>query len=321
MNWNKNLIFKTLVILICCLIVAQASENPFVFWLAGNALPGQNLKMKCFTKALSLDGNYYYAFVSRGCLRYHQGDYQEAKTDFSKALKIRDNDAVALVALGKTWMAMGEMKEAYVCFKGAVRENSTCPLVYLARGEYYEKVGEPEKALIDKLRYCRLSGNFEAALEDMNVFISLYPKVAEAYEQRALLRLEKKDYRGAEADFGKLIELKPGSAWAYFHRGSLCENQGAFPKAFEDYNKALEINRNFAEAYEGRGRLELRLEPLKAVKDFLSAGLCFLEQDRIEDALEMMKRLAGIEEGSGAFQELKKKIRDHKTQGAQSLHG
>mgnify|MGYP002014241569 CR=1 FL=1 len=57
----------------------------------------------------------------------------------------------------------------------------------------------------------------DGALKECSKAIRLDPKNSRAYELRAMIRSDAKDYYGAISDYTKLIELDP-SAWNYYNR-------------------------------------------------------------------------------------------------------
>ena len=73
------------------------------------------------------------------------------------------------------------------------------------------------------------------------------------FNERAISKMNLKDYNGAIADYTKAIELNPNYALAYYNRGiskkDLEDNYGAIA----DYNKAIELDPNYTSAYVNRG--------------------------------------------------------------------
>jgi tetratricopeptide (TPR) repeat protein len=63
----------------------------------------------------------------------------------------------------------------------------------------------------------------------------------DTYLRCGLARFNKKDAKGAIADFDKAIELKPSFTDAYVARGILRLEQGNTNDAIKDFDKAVEI--------------------------------------------------------------------------------
>jgi tetratricopeptide (TPR) repeat protein len=66
-------------------------------------------------------------------------------------------------------------------------------------------------------------------------------------------KFNRKDYRGAIADFNQAIRLKPNDAQPYYNRGLAHSRLGAHTGAISDYNQALRLNPKFTDAYTDRG--------------------------------------------------------------------
>lgn len=134
----------------------------------------------------------------------------------------------------------------------------------------------------------RKSDQPEKALENLNTALSLSDNLTKAYFDRALVRKQLGDEKGALEDYEKVIE-KTGDDYleAFLNRGLTLKMLGDFEKALpdinfviqnsepdpflyknrgniyqligqpergiEDYTKAIELDQNFAEAYFNRG--------------------------------------------------------------------
>lgn len=91
-------------------------------------------------------------------------------------------------------------------------------------------------------------GKFDEALSDANKAIQINPKNNGALLARANVKVKKKDYDGAIADYSEVIKLFPTrAARAYFWRGEVYEYKGDYGQALLDYNKAAEIDKSIDE--------------------------------------------------------------------------
>src|SRR5208337_5490258 len=77
-------------------------------------------------------------------------------------------------------------------------------------------------------------------------------KDAEAYQFRAAVWAEKKEYDKAIADYNQAIRIDPTFAAGYFNRGLTWADEKEYDKAIADYNQAIRIDPTFAAAYYSR---------------------------------------------------------------------
>jgi tetratricopeptide (TPR) repeat protein len=85
-------------------------------------------------------------------------------------------------------------------------------------------------------------------------------------------KVNKKDYRGAIADFTEAIKLDSGFLQAYENRGVAKYYLQDFRGAIEDYDRALEINPDDYNTYGRRGWAKFSIEDcMGAVDDFTKA--------------------------------------------------
>ncbi len=114
---------------------------------------------------------------------------------------------------------------------------------------------------------------FEHALKKHTETIKINPNYWRAYYNRALLKYDHKDFKGAVEDFNKVIELDPQNASAYYSRGNCRVNQSQYSKAIKDFTKAIQINPQHAPAYYNRGIAFMYKKDFdEAIKDFKKAA-------------------------------------------------
>lgn len=97
-------------------------------------------------------------------------------------------------------------------------------------------------------------------LKTTNYRILLEYDLTDVYIDRAELKRDLGDYRGAIQDFSKAIELNPNDAYAYMLRGftkiKLADQQGAI----QDFNKAVELSPSNSIFYTARAASKTLLE-------------------------------------------------------------
>ena len=126
------------------------------------------------------------------------------------------------------------------------------------------------------------------------------PTVALAYNNRAALWMDEKNYGEALNDYNKAIEIRPAYADAYQNRGVVLAGLNKYNEALNDYNKAIELKPRFVNAYNNRGMLQMNFQKQEeALKDYNKAieldpafsiaynnrGNLFLNMQKYEQAL------------------------------------
>ena len=120
--------------------------------------------------------------------------------------------------------------------------------------------------------YCWSSlGEADLAIEDLDRAIPLFKEgdkgLVEAYHQRGVLYARKQDWEPALADFAVAISLDPQPAKLHLKRGIVYMNSERPLKAIAEFGKAIsldplegEAHANRAQIYKARGRLDEAIE-------------------------------------------------------------
>jgi len=144
------------------------------------------------------------------------------------------------------------------------------PRNYLHRGGYYLELKDFDRAMsdfnmaisvapndatpyIERANAYGEMQNWKAALEDCNKAISLNPKAAEGYSCRAWVYNELGDHQKAMADCKMAISLDPKFAMAFDNLGWAYIFLGQYEKAIDQFDKATSINPKLAVAWSSRG--------------------------------------------------------------------
>lgn len=113
-----------------------------------------------------------------------------------------------------------------------------------------------------------IRGDLEA-WEKFSLVLGFFPFHAEAYYQRGLAGIKRKQWSGALNDFNMAILLKPDHAEAFLQRGIVHEHEKRVAKAIEDFNRAIILKPEFIDALDQRGRAYVGIREWdKAVADF-----------------------------------------------------
>jgi tetratricopeptide (TPR) repeat protein len=87
------------------------------------------------------------------------------------------------------------------------------------------------------------SGNTLAAISDYSAAIRLDPDLAIAYNNRAIAKIQIRDYRGALLDYSQVIRIEPDKAIAYNNRAVLRQQLGDCRGAVSDLVLAAKLFR------------------------------------------------------------------------------
>src|SRR5687767_943771 len=94
------------------------------------------------------------------------------------------------------------------------------------------------------------SGDTANALAAYDLALRLNPKMLDAYNNRANLKLASGDQNGAIEDFTKVIELTSGHALSYYNRGNIYLELQRYDPAIADFTKAIEILNGLTNNYD-----------------------------------------------------------------------
>ncbi|WP_282038786.1 AAA family ATPase [Saccharicrinis aurantiacus] len=93
------------------------------------------------------------------------------------------------------------------------------------------------------------AGDKTAAIANLNKAILLNPEFFDAIFKRAGIKVELKDYDGAEADYSLARKLKPRTFKVYYNRGRTRILSRNYNGAYNDLKKAINYKEDHAESY------------------------------------------------------------------------
>jgi tetratricopeptide (TPR) repeat protein len=127
-------------------------------------------------------------------------------------------------------------------------------------------------AYVDRALVLTLKGGRNAAMKDYDEAIRLNPKQWEAYFNRAANLREEGESTKAITDLTEVTKLNPKFNGAYVNRAAAYIAQGELDKAISDCNTATELNPNDSEAYVIRANAYTRKKDYaKALSDLEAA--------------------------------------------------
>jgi tetratricopeptide (TPR) repeat protein len=154
--------------------------------------------MQSFTKAISLRPDYAEAYYYRGLVHQRLEENVAAVKDYSEAIRLRPQDAFSYRDRGICRARLHQDDQALADFERTLKLRPDSPDASPAlngRGEIFMRRRQ-----------------YNSALHDLNVAISLSPEYEVAYRNRGQVRHALGNESGAAADFRKANELRAVAA-------------------------------------------------------------------------------------------------------------
>lgn len=227
---------------------------------------------------------------------YEQKQYSQALTLYDQCLMDHPNDGVMYYNRGKTWYELGHIDKALFDFEAATKLSPAFVQSYYALSEHY------------------LTKRDEAnALKWMNLLLTRYPDLANAYNLRGWIYFNFKKNQLAFNDFDHAIMLDSLNASAYNNRGSaryqLQDIESASTSdlllAKADLLRALQIDAHLANLHRNLGFIEFLLGHFSSADSLLNLaegknpgdamvyyyhGLLYAKTERLDMAINEMNR-------------------------------
>ena len=198
--------------------------------------------------------NYY---ELRGLCRIHLNRFPEAEADYRKAVEINDMDANCWHNLVLCQMEQKAYQRADSCLNLMIAkwprkaENynmraqvKLAELDTLAAEHWVDQALEVDSfdgnALSLKAMVLMSRKVYDEAERYLDKAIVQSPRHYPLFLNRALLRYNRDDLRGALSDYDAALSIRPGSFVGHFNRGLLLAQVGEDNRALEDFNYVLE---------------------------------------------------------------------------------
>lgn len=214
------------------------------------------------SKAIELNPFITDAYEVRGVARQNMGKTQEAIADYDSALAQLPDNRNIMFNKALAQQSIGQLDSAKVTLDKIIASHPGYDNAYIGRANVELSLGDTISASADLDKAISInknsanayvmraniaisgSGDYAAALADMNEAIKLQPQFAGYFINRAFLRYNLDDYYGAMADYNYAITLDPINPVAYFNRGILRAQVYDNDNAIEDFSQVLKIDPN-----------------------------------------------------------------------------
>ena len=217
----------------------------------------------------------YGAYMGLGAAYNALGDSPKAISIYTQAIAKVANPEGFFLERGLVHQRLNDASEATADYNEAVKRNPS-----LATGSPYDSEISDQSRI--ELRYAlafkvlgngRLAeGDNDAAIENYDQAIRLYPQYVAAINNRGVALLNKADYGSALVEFYSAIKLSPKFPFAYNNRANAFFKLGKLNEALSDYTIALSLNPKLATALYPRALIEeMRGDKAAAMRDRAAA--------------------------------------------------
>lgn len=182
-------------------------------------------------------------------------------------------------------LSESEKREILIAFDSSTNTNLSFK-THLSRAMFYQSLKNYPKAMNDYNKAIELdSTNYityynratlkserndkRGALSDYSKSLLLGGNVDyKVYYNRASLKSDLKDYNGSITDYTRSLDLEPENSLAFHNRAKAKGQIGLLQSALEDYDKAIKIDPFFTVAYQNRAICKAKMGDKTALNDF-----------------------------------------------------
>lgn len=181
------------------------------------------------------------------------GNLKAARSALESAVKSDARNLDALQRLATLQLANGKPGEAIEGFNRVIRQDPALFEAYLKRGDAFSLVGE-----------------LDAALADLDLYLTCFPENDSAFYRKGLIQFEHGKYLDAIQSFNRSLSINKGRAEYYFARGRTYAATGTTRYAEKDMSMALDLDPLNGQIWFEKARLQEQLGD--------AAGACFCYQ-------------------------------------------
>lgn len=219
-------------------------KNARIHFLFGMICVELDLGVEAYTslkQAVELDPDNASVNYAMGAVSLHRRDPSEAVPYFKKYAALKPDDPRGPLSIGVAWFKGRDYDSARPALERAAASASTAAAAnyFLARIAREENQVEPALALVDKA-------------------LQAEPKYADAWAERGLLHLRKRELETSEKDLRRCLELEPDNYLGNLHLLALYQ-RARDPREAEQARRVEELNaRREEKAEEFRRVIEVR---------------------------------------------------------------
>lgn len=190
-------------------------------------------------------------------------------------------------AMGLTFLETGEHEKALIYLDSALRLHPNYAEALANRGLVKAQLQQTTAARADMTQAIALQPDLEVARHNLAVtyhsssaeeeaylsqLIAREPAIPFPYYDRAIIRIEQKNYTAALADLSKALQIDSLNEIYWIARGTLFEKMARWQEALADHGKAIRLNANRAEAWFHHGNAAHKMNDRRtAIEDYTMA--------------------------------------------------
>ncbi|MFK8102872.1 MAG: tetratricopeptide repeat protein, partial [Saprospiraceae bacterium] len=216
--------------------------------------------------------------LAYGILKLFKVDLDQKLVGFSQFVKQHQMPLLlSLVILlcysFKTLQRNQAWKSSYDLYATDIKTAPNC-----AKLNYHLGLEQVKKGLDSKEAKAKQAW-FDAAFQQFEKAIAIYPDYHDAYGQLGLAYYRKNDFGNAMRNYQKSIALKPNNAKVFSNMGIIYFNQGQLPKAEEVYKKAVALDPRFLDARRNLGSVFAETKRFDQAIEQFQAALALAPND------------------------------------------
>ncbi|MBR8833829.1 MAG: tetratricopeptide repeat protein [Stigonema ocellatum SAG 48.90 = DSM 106950] len=197
----------------------------------------------------------------QGVEKSKKGDYRGAVKHYSDALSKDGNFAEAYVSRGRAYSELGTQQAESEYYQRAIADYTKSLEVKAKFAEDQKRYVEP---LIGRGTVYIKQGKYQESLDDFSLAIQRNPDFYDAYLGRATIYIERQDYQKALQDLNEALNRNLEYPAAFLMRGSILGELGGDGKAIADFKEVIESHEQdasnyYADAYYKQGLAYLNL--------------------------------------------------------------
>ncbi|WP_422994371.1 tetratricopeptide repeat protein [Undibacterium sp. Di24W] len=249
-----------------------------------------------YRQALSLDPNYFDAYINLGLSLDEQKRYQESEVCFKDAIVCKPNSALARFNLGVSLKNQRQLVESSEVLRQAIEIWPIFFQCHNVLGEVLLAQNKLDEAISSFKESIRHAPEYSPAHRNLGEVFILLGKLEEA-----------------ESCFVHAISLMPTYAEAYFSLASLQSSARRFVESEKNYRRAIELRKDFSLAYcnlahvlvcvsrNHEAKLHLKkaieIDPL-LVAAYCNLGIIYNEEQNFKDSDECYQKALMIDPNS-----------------------
>jgi len=212
--------------------------------------------------------NLYIRHINAGNKYYAGSQYDMAITEYNAALSARPNGYNALLVRGMAYFNLSQYRKAIADDTAALTTANTMSdfsSAYYNRGLCYERLKDYPQAindytealrktpnnrdaLINRADCFRMTGNAAGTVNDIDLYLKVYPPTYFAYDLRGDAHVHMKQWKDAVADLTCAVKINMSDGWGWGNLGWAQYMCGDVTPAIASDIKAVQLRPNMSAA-------------------------------------------------------------------------